>query len=102
MFMGMLLSPAPMIWSRTVLAESTRSCKSDFEAAKAVEDSKKQRLSEASIFFIPKSFRFRGPFKAPSGRFAVERYRAAGALKSLTEKTARCCCGSPAKAGKSD
>jgi hypothetical protein len=55
MFIGMLLSPAAMILSSTILAESMRSCSpSRLEAAKAVHVSMKQRLIDAIVFFIIK------------------------------------------------
>src|ERR1700722_4883196 len=54
MLRGIVLSPAFMIWSSTVLAASTRSCKSDLDDAAFAEHvvNKKQRQREAMIFFI--------------------------------------------------
>jgi hypothetical protein len=53
MFIGMLLSWAPITCSKTSLAASTRVCKSSrVEAAKAVHVSRKQRQMEAMVFFI--------------------------------------------------
>ena len=63
--MGMLLSLAAMIWSRTCLAASTRACKSSrVEAAKTVEGSTKHRQNKAIVFFILQIPFFPRPFKA--------------------------------------
>src|ERR1700691_3595760 len=61
MLLGTVRSPAPIIWSRTTLAASTRACKSSrVEAAKAVEGSRKLRQIETqietTIFFMFISF----------------------------------------------
>ncbi len=53
MFIGMVRSWALMIWSRTTLAESMRSCRScREEAAKTAGVSMKQMLSTVRVFFI--------------------------------------------------
>src|SRR5208337_1267139 len=59
--MGMLLSLAAMIWSRTTLAASMRACRFSREvAAKAVVVNMKLRQINASVFFISCSFQLRG------------------------------------------
>src|SRR5580704_6348507 len=60
MSLGTVASLAAMIWSRTVLAESMRPCRSSFvEPAKAVDVSRKLRQTLAIAFFISMSFPFR-------------------------------------------
>ena len=60
MSLGTVASLAAMIWSRTVLAESMRLCKSSFvEPAKAVAVSRKLRQTLTMAFFISMSFPFR-------------------------------------------
>src|ERR1700689_1598239 len=61
MLIGTVRSPAPIIWSRTTLAASTRACKSSrVEAAFAMDGSRKLRQIktqiETIVFFIFISF----------------------------------------------
>src|SRR3984957_5825662 len=62
MLLGTVRSPAPIIWSRTTLAASTRACKSSrVEAAKTIDGSRKLRQIKTQIetmpFFMFISFR---------------------------------------------